>query len=75
MIYMTNVEHPDITRMNRYGYLRDHEIVEYCKHCNASIREGQTAIHFHDDIFCDEECLIDAFCDSPKNFGAEKIEL
>lgn len=73
---MINLEHPQITEVNIYGHLRCDSVViiDNCKKCETPISENQTVIEFSNDLYCDEECLIEAFCDSPFNFGAEKIK-
>lgn len=71
------MEHPDITKMNRDGFLgnaSEQDIIGNCKSCDATLREGSTVVEFYDKLFCDTDCLTEKFCDNPFNFGAEKYE-
>lgn len=72
---MVNLEHPKITRINSLGYLDNTFVDDVCEYCNAPIRDGQSVIDFKDNLFCDKDCLIEAFCESPFKFGAEKVKV
>ena len=71
------MEHPVIREIERLGYpdeqYKDVDVIDQCKNCDNYIREGETVIEFYDFLFCDEDCLTEAFCQSPRIFGAEKI--
>lgn len=63
------LEHPDITRMNKYGYLYDDSYsservkIGRCTACDEPIYEGdeEEVIYHEDCFFCDKNCLVDAF--------------
>ena len=75
---MLHIEHPDITKINRHGHLGTavaDRPAHTCKHCGVLLEPGIEIIKMNDHIFCDEECLTQAFIDDPMNYGAEVAEL
>lgn len=75
---MPYLEHPTVEKMNRDGFLGTTEqdsSVETCKSCDASLKRGESVVEFQDHVFCDTECLTEAFCDDPKAFGMETTRL
>lgn len=74
---MLNTEHSLITKLNQYGSPDSHltVVVGQCENCNENIVEDQTVINFNDYLFCDQECCMEAFCESPKKYGVEKINI
>jgi hypothetical protein len=73
---MPDIEHPAIERMSRFGYLgtiSQDDDVETCKSCDATLSRGDTVVEFQDLLFCNKECLTEAFADNPERFGATTI--
>lgn len=69
------LEHPDITTVNRYGYVEPIHIIGHCENCNASIHDGQKEVlSFHDDLFCDLDCLVEKFVETPSRYGVETVD-
>lgn len=72
------IEHPDITKMNRDGFLGtadEDNIIGKCYYCGEDIRRGQKIVEFYDEMFCDTECVTEAFSEDPFKFGAEKTSV
>lgn len=72
------MEHPDITKVNQDGFLgsqSEANHIENCAKCDNPLYRGEKVIEFDDHVFCDQDCLTEAFTDNPKSFGAETIEL
>ena len=74
---MPSIEHPEIIEVNRYGYIRSRLtiIVDQCENCKKEIKENQAVVEFKDYRFCDQECCIESFCDSPERYGVEEIKV
>lgn len=75
---MIDIEHPTIDKVNRHGYLNtaDREnTINICACCDAPLKRGVTIVEFQDQLFCDNDCLTEAFSENPKLFGAETTEL
>lgn len=75
---MPEIEHPAVERMTITGYPdviigQDHD-AEACEACAALISRGDTVIEFQDFLFCDTECLTEAFTEHPEMFGARTIK-
>ncbi|WP_078598639.1 hypothetical protein [Evansella clarkii] len=74
---MLNLEHPTVERINRTGYpgeTQQENVIAMCP-CGESLKDGDNAVEFQDRLFCDEECLTEAFCDNPGSFGMEKTKI
>lgn len=72
------LEHPTIEKMNRDGYLGTIEqdnTIETCESCDAPLKRGSTVVEFQDHLFCDADCLTEAFSENPKTFGMETTKL
>jgi len=70
------VNHPDIDKMNRDGYLgKSEDCVAFCASCKEALARGATAVELKGKTFCDDECLVEAFANDPDAFGAERVEL
>jgi len=70
---MSYIEHPVIEQMNRHGYLgaiSQGDEVEACESCTATLSRGDTVVEFQDLLFCNTECLTEAFTEHPERFGA-----
>lgn len=58
------MEHPSISRVNRFGYEQLPVKVTKCSCCCESLYEGTECIKWEDDYFCDQYCLVDFFLDN-----------
>lgn len=75
---MPVLEHPMIEEINRNGFLgtiEEENTIEICKGCDGALKRGDTVVEFYDRLYCDEDCLTEAFCNNPSIFGMEKREL
>lgn len=75
---MPYLEHPAIEKVNQHGYLgaiEDDSSIEICECCNTVLKRGDTAVEFQEYLFCDNECLTEAFTENPEIFGVEKRKL
>lgn len=71
------MEHPDITRMNRRGYLgtaHEESHLYDCKNCDAELHRGNTIIEYYGEPFCNTDCLTESFADDPFQYGIEQTE-
>lgn len=71
---MPYTEHPDIEKVNQDGYLGtalEERQIETCSHCDTEITRGDKVFELYDHVFCDEECLTEAFCKNPIKYGTE----
>lgn len=60
MFSMVEEEHPDITRMNRFGELQE-DIPKYiCDDCDCGIFEGDRYWEIEDELYC-ERCAEEMF--------------
>lgn len=50
------LNHPDIVKAERDGYIEEPEIVYYCEECGEPIREGEIYFNVGDYIYC-EDCI------------------
>lgn len=65
------IEHPDITQMNRHGYLNTiivSTIIGECVCCSEPLYEDQEIIEFYDDLFCDKDCMFEKIADKPTRY-------
>ncbi|MCC2248929.1 hypothetical protein JUJ52_03020 [Virgibacillus sp. AGTR] len=72
------MDHPMVVKMNQCGYLgtvEQENIIETCKCCDKPLQRGTDIVEFQGHLYCDTDCLTDAFCDDPEAFGMEKTEI
>lgn len=73
---MPYMEHPAIEQMNRHGYLgtnSEDDDLEACGSCTTTLSRGDAVVEFQDVLFCDTECLTEAFSENPERFGARTM--
>lgn len=74
---MPDIEHPMVEQMTMNGYpgaiSQDCE-AETCESCAAHLSRGDTVVEFQDFLFCDNDCLTEAFTENPEMFGARTIK-
>lgn len=63
------MEHPDITRVNRQGYIILPKKVASCFSCDCELYEEQEVIEWEGKYFCDDACLIEYILDHKSDFG------
>lgn len=69
------MEHPDITKMNKDGYLDDLDNHEYCEGCETYLAPNTIAVSLNDHIYCSESCLSEDFSEDPSKFGAHNVRI
>lgn len=71
---MHNLEHSQLVKVNRFGFTHSSIVIDKCSNCKAEITENQTVVDFQGYLFCDQQCCVEAFCNSPISFGVEKVK-
>ena len=56
MVKFGNIEHPDITRMEKYGTLETNEHITLCAECEQPLFEGDRVYYINDEMLC-WECV------------------
>lgn len=75
---MPQIEHPDINQIRQHGYPLPNlggEVVESCDACEDPLYSGSSVIEFNEHLFCDKDCMTEAFLNDPEAFGVENRQL
>lgn len=68
-VLKVNLEHPAITKVNRFGYLHEEEqtseFIGECSYCEHEIYDDdQDSIRWNDYLYCDKECLEESYAEN-----------
>lgn len=69
------MEHPIITRINRYGDINQPLAISSCSSCNEKLYEGEGIVEWEDNHYCNTDCLVEFFLDNKDEFGVSETTL